>query len=67
MIKWLTDWLQGKTVDSDKIIHINPFPAAEKAQTNPQINEPVTETKKIAKPKANKKPEAKPSKSKSKK
>ena len=60
MLKWLTDWLSGKTPEADEI-QVNPFPATEKAPVNPQITDAVTQVAapKAAKPKAGKKPAAK--------
>lgn len=62
MFKWLTDWLSGKTPDTNEI-QVNPFPSAEKTPVNPQITDAVTQVaktekpaaKKAAKPKAEKK------------
>lgn len=52
MLKWLSDWLMGKDLESNNI-QVNPFPATEKAP------EPVavvsTAAPKAAKPKAEKK------------
>ena len=73
MLKWLTDWLTGKTPDTNDI-QVNPFPTTEKAPASTQVvDTPVAKTKaaakKTAKPKAEKKPakakaEKKPAKTK---
>ena len=75
MFKWLTDWLSGKTPDTNEI-QVNPFPTTEKtdAPVNPQITDAVTQVikveksvaKKTPKPKAEKKA-ANPKKSRAKK
>jgi len=61
MLKWLTDWLTGKSPDANDI-QVNPFPPTEKSPANPQITDAVTQvvaTTKAPKAKAEKKPAAK--------
>jgi hypothetical protein len=59
MLKWLTDWLSGKTPDTNDI-QVNPFPATEKApEPVAVVSTAAPAAKKAAKPKAEKKPAAK--------